>query len=706
MNAEVRLWPSLRLDPTLHPLRAVASAGLLAALSVAMVAATIALAVANRVSAEQAIQQFVITNLAVGVSLSAVGTLIAVRRPGVRLGWYMAATAVLCLVPPLAAQYARFALVTTSGHPAGGLFSAWVATFSWPIGYALVLVGLPLLFPDDRAPSRARPYVAACAGVGTALMVVGSALSPGASGNLPDIPNPFPLPAPWLTVLTPIGTVLLLASLLAAVILLFLRYRHSDERTRIQIRAFLVVAALLLVAEFIVPVFLLLITGETPDALSSVMEALLGPALAVTIGFSVLRHHLHDVDVVVNRTVVYAVMSILVTAAYVLFVWYLATAMGVNGTVPSLVVTIVVAIGFHPAMQAVQHIVNRAFYGQRDDPYRLLTLLGERLQSARSSDAVLTAVATTIRQGLRVPYADVSIRTDDGPVVRAGSGVEAAPAMTVPLVFGMIPVGELSVSARQPGADFGSADRRVILDFARHVGSAAYAVLLAGELSGARARLLSARETERSRLRRDLHDGLGPDLGAQAIALDAVRSMLRADPERAERVLIQLRQNVQRQVRELRRIVDNLHPAALADNDLTFVITELVGGYCSDVMETHVSAHVPRSLPSAVEAAALRIVAEAVANAARHSGASLCSVVLTVQNECLIVAIEDDGCGLPRQPHLGVGLESMRERAAELGGTVTIGEAGAAGVAGSTSNAGSVGTIVTARLPIDGRVAA
>lgn len=706
MNADVPLWPSLRLSPTSQRRRVAASGGLLAALSAVMVAATIVLAATNRVGVEQAIEQFVITNLAVGASMSAVGTLIAVRRPAVRLGWYMAGTAVLCLVPPLAAQYARFALVTMDGRPAGGLFSAWVATFSWPIGYALVLVGLPLLFPDDRARSRARRYVAACAGIATALMVVGSALSPGTSGNLPDIPNPFPLSAPWLSVLQPIGTVLLLASLLAAVILLFLRYRNSNERARIQIRAFLVVAALLLVAEFVVPVVVLLISGHVPDALSSVMEALLGPALAVTIGFSVLRHHLHDIDVVVNRTVVYAVMSILVTAAYVLLVWYLATALGINGTVPGLIVTIVVAIGFHPAMQAVQHTVNRAFYGQRGDPYRLLTLLGDRLQSARSSDAVLTAVATTIRQGLRVPYAEISTHADDGSVMRAGSGIEAPPAMTVPLVFGMIPVGELSVSARQPGADFGSADRRVILDFARQVGSAAYAVRLAGELSGARARLLGAREAERSRLRRDLHDGLGPDLGAQAVALDAVRSMLRADPERAERVLVQLRENVQREVRELRRIVNHLHPAALEDNDLAFVITELVEGYRSDSMETRVSAHVPSSLPAAVEVAALRIVAEAVANAARHSGASRCSVVLTLQNECLIVSIEDDGCGLPRQPRLGVGLESMRERAAGLGGTVTIGDAGAAHIADKTSITGSVGTIVTARIPIDGRVAA
>jgi signal transduction histidine kinase len=683
-----------------------ASGGLLAALAAVMVAVTIVLAAANRVTVEQAIEQFVITNHAVGVSMSVVGTLIAMRRPDVRLGWYMAATAVVCLVPPLAAQYARFALVTMDGQPAGGLLSAWVATFSWPIGYALVLVGLPLLFPDDRARSRARPYVVACAGIATVLMVAGSALSPGTSGNLPDIPNPFPLPAPWLSTLLPIGTVLLLASLLAAVILLLLRYRKGNERARIQIRAFLVVAALLLVAEFVVPVVVLLVTGDVPDALSSVMEALLGPALAVTIGFSVLRHHLHDIDVVVNRTVVYAVMSILVTAAYVLLVWYLATALGINGTVPGLIVTIVVAIGFYPAMQAVQQIVNRAFYGQRDDPYRLLTVLGERLQSARSSDAVLTAVATTIRQGLRVPFAEVSIRSDDGSVMVASSGNEAPHAMTVPLVFGMIQVGELSVSARQPGAEFGNADRRVILDFASHVGSAAYAVRLAGELSGARARLLSAREAERSRLRRDLHDGLGPDLGAQAVALDAVRSMLRADPDRAERVLIQLRENVQREVRELRRIVNDLHPAALADNDLAFVITELVEGYRSDSMETCVSAQVPSSLPAAVEVAAMRIVAEAVANAARHSGASLCSVVLTLQNECLIISIEDDGCGLPRQPRLGVGLESMRERAAGLGGSVTIGDAGAAHVANNTSITGSVGTIITARIPIDGRAAA
>ena len=221
------------------------------------------------------------------------------------------------------------------------------------------------------------------------------------------------------------------------------------------------------------------------------------------------------------------------------------------------------------------------------------------------------------------------------------------------------------------------------------------ALRLSADLQRSRERLVTAREEERRRLRRDLHDGLGPQLSSQALTIDAIRKLMRRDPDVAERLLLDLKADAQEAVADIRRLVYGLRPPALDDLGLLGALRESAQQY--SVKGLRVSVEAPEELPplsAAVEVAAYRIAQEALTNVARHAGADYCTVSLAIdESSVLCVVVRDDGRGIPGlQVHLpvrvGVGLTSMRERATELGGSLVV-EPLAEG-----------GTRVRARLPL------
>jgi signal transduction histidine kinase len=234
-------------------------------------------------------------------------------------------------------------------------------------------------------------------------------------------------------------------------------------------------------------------------------------------------------------------------------------------------------------------------------------------------------------------------------------------------------------------------ERRLLDDLARQAGVAAHAVELHTELRRARERLVIAREEERRRLRRDLHDGLGPQLASQTLTLSAASKLLRTDPAAAEELLSEALSHAQTAVSDIRRLVYGLRPPALDDLGLVGALTDQAAQYSASGLRVSVTAPDPfPPLPAAVEVACYRIAQEALTNVARHAQARSASLTLTVDvpNQALILEVVDDGCGLPTQLHAGVGLASMRERAAELGGTCVV------------EAASNVGVRVYARLPL------
>jgi signal transduction histidine kinase len=347
--------------------------------------------------------------------------------------------------------------------------------------------------------------------------------------------------------------------------------------------------------------------------------------------------------------------------------WLLAEGVGLGG---SLVATAVIAVSFAPARDRLQRWVDRRLYGERHDPVRAMARLGERLRDASGGD-VLAGVLQTVCETLRLPSA--SLRVDNVEV--AAYGQPGAASESIPLEHEGQQVGALLVSPRSGEQTLGPADRRVLEVLAAPVAVALHAVLLSQELQRSRERLVAAREEERRRLRRDLHDGLGPILTAVTLKADAARSVLAAAPDRADGLLAELRGDAKQAIGDLRRIIYDLRPASLDELGLLGALGEQVDRFGRQGLSIIVQA--PPALPvlpAAVEVAAYRIVTEALANVARHAQAGHASVAVRVSvDDGFCLEVQDDGTANGDGWQPGVGLISMAERVAEVGGTLQAG---------------------------------
>jgi signal transduction histidine kinase len=414
--------------------------------------------------------------------------------------------------------------------------------------------------------------------------------------------------------------------------------------------------------------------------------------IPLAIGVAILRYRLYDIDLVINRALVYGVLSACVVGIYVLVVGYLGGLLGTDGDLAiSLFTTGVVAVLFAPLRDRLQRSVNRLMYGERDDPYAVLSRLGERLEGTLAPEAVLPTITQTVREALKLPYVAIALGEGESFAVAAESGSPVGGPLRLPLAYQGETVGELRLAPRTPGEEFTSADRRLLDDLTRQAGIAVYAVRLTTDLQRSRERLVTTREEERRRLRRDLHDGLGPTLGSLPLKLDVAGDLLERDPVAARELLRGLKEQSQSAVADIRRLVYELRPPALDELGLVGAIRETAAQHTRNGLRASVDAAegLP-PLPAAVEVAAYRIAQEALNNVARHAGANDCVVglVLDEKSETLWLEIEDDGRGIEVGHGQGVGLHSMRERAAELGGTCVI----LSGPAG--------GTHVRASLPV------
>jgi signal transduction histidine kinase len=301
---------------------------------------------------------------------------------------------------------------------------------------------------------------------------------------------------------------------------------------------------------------------------------------------------------------------------------------------------------------------------------------------------VLPTIAEAVAQTLKLPYVALALRQGDRLEIAAAHGRLTDDPIQLPLIYQAETVGQLLVAPRAPGEAFTPAERRLLEDIALQAGVAAHAVRLTADLQRSRERLITAREEERRRLRRDLHDGLGPQLASLTLTLAAARELLRQDVDEADRLLQELTIHTQAAIADIRRVVYALRPPALDDLGLVLALREQVTRYTYTGLQITIDApeQMP-PLPAAVEVAAYRIVQEALTNVVRHAQAHTCSVCLTL-GDALSVTIRDDGVGLPPGSRAGVGLASMRERTTELGGTCQI------------ESMPGQGTHIHARLPL------
>lgn len=606
------------------------------------------------------------------------GVFVARRLPGHPLG-------LLMLVAGLAAAVNAVAVAWSAL-----LAAAWLSQWTWWVPWALVPV-LLLLFPDGRLPSpRWRPLAVVLAG---AAVTGGAALAAAATIRprtlLTDIDAPLPASAhALLLVVAGAGVVLLLANLgvLAA---LLARWRAAPPLLRRQLVCLLPAGALLGVG------LLLAAATEVPEPwLPAVVALPLGLTVAV------LRYRFADLDLYVHRGSVWIVLTALAVAVYAAAVTVVSGTISLGGTAGrdspwvSLVAAGAVAALLRPAERWAQRAVSRLLYGRRDEPYAVVTELGRHLVAVRDPLAVLPRIAATVVDGLRVPYAAIRLTAADGTTSTvAEEGRWSGPPERFALVAHGEPVGELLVTPRRAGGGFTGAETRLLHDLAGQAAPAVEACRSAVALARARDRLVLAREEERRRLRRDLHDGVASALVGTWMMAEVVRRSVPADGP-APPLLAALAADLETCSAEVRSLIDGLRPAAL-DHGLAPALAALVDRFGEGDGAPETSLRVDgdlAELPAAVEVVAYRVVAEALTNVVKHARARASRVELRRDERHLELVVADDGVGLGAAGPAaggGVGLTSIRERVEELGGRCTI-----------TSGTAGAGTRVELLLPV------
>lgn len=418
--------------------------------------------------------------------------------------------------------------------------------------------------------------------------------------------------------------------------------------------------------------------------------ALLAIPIVGTLAWAVLRLGAFEMERIVNRTLVYGVLTVAIALLYVVLVGgSVLLVRDQFGFAAALVATGIVVLLAQPVRDALQRGINRLMYGDRDDPYRALARLGQRIETSLAPRELLEAVVASVSDALRVPYVAIEVEGEDGVLLAEARGRPGGETIRLPLLHQAEQVGQLLVSPRAEGP-MSAKDRRLLTDLARQAAPAAYALGLNLELQRSRGRLVATREEERRQLRRELHDGLGPALAGTRLQLQAAQAALEEDPARAKEILGHLEAETSEAVREVRRIARELRPPSLDELGLVGALRERATHFSADG-RFQVDVSVPRQLPplpAAVETAAYRLTLEALTNVVNHARARSCEVRIELDGD-LRVEIRDDGVGMRGGAAPGVGLRSMRERVAELGGAIEIGPNG------------SSGTAVVARLPVE-----
>ncbi len=631
--------------------------------------------------------------------------LVASRRPENPYGWVWCGFGLAHSV--LLTSRAYMSVATAGPELPARPFVAVLGDVGWVLWLALIPFVL-LLFPTGALPSRRWRWVARTSVLG-GILVLGAGMFAPRLAIVP-LENPLAAPDPWgerLLVLADVGVYLVFASIIASAASLIPRYRAATETERRQL-AWFGYAAAVIALSFAIDPFL-----QLPDPWDAVHETTALGVLYVAIGIAILRHGLYDIDRVINRTLVYGTLTACLLATYVLVVGYLGSVFRVQGNAAvSLAATGLVAVLFAPLRDRLQQAVNRLMYGQRADPYAVVSQLGRRLESALAPEAVLPTIVESIAQALKLPQ--VEIWFTEGPTIRLGAVHGHAPAVSrvggatelsgvrgIALVLTLThrgqTVGALCVAPRHTGAGLSRADRRLLRDLATQVGPATHAVGLTAELRSrlndlrrSRERLVAAQQEERLRIHRDLHDGLGPVLASIRLRLEACLDSVPQTAPALTADLERLHELVGRATADIRTLVHDLHPPELAQLGLVGTLHQ----HCDRVSrETGIDVRFEASpdlcAPPATQVALLRIAQEALVNVDKHAGADRVEVRLEECGTELRLSIRDDGVGLDEERRGdGAGIASMQTRSELLGGTLQLGGGPWAG------------TLVTARIPV------
>ncbi|MFC6159329.1 sensor histidine kinase [Kribbella jiaozuonensis] len=673
--------------------------GLLAGFVVAEVAVAVGYLLAIGWGWHELVDSFMVTNGLMALTFGLCGAVIAWHRPSNPIGWLFLADGIGHATTPLAGALAQY-LADTGASVAAQRVFVTISIAAWPWSIGLFLPLALLLFPTGRLLSP-RWRWAALGIIVTAPLFVVEMVGSGDPIS-PDLPRGY-LAIPSYDSLQPLWTVAELrnlAAILLAVVCLMIRYRRADETGRRQLLWLLLASV----------IAILFVTPWAFVAGTPILVLLAIPLIPIAVAVAIVRYQLLDIRLVISRALTWGLLSLVAVGIYAVLAALLDSLIA-SQVGRSAAVTVLVALIIAPVLPRLQQLVDRALYGDRHDPARVASRVGEQLSAG------LPGVVAAIRSALRLPYAALTV---DGDVIAMDG--RPGDVVAVELSYGGEVVGSLDVGVRSGESSLSSADRNVLALVAVPLAVAVHATRLSAELQSSREKLISSREEERRRIRRDLHDGLGPTLTGIAFSADAVANLITpttqpptpaasqdpaADTSRAPtsdpsptpgsstsrapasdtsrcaasgasqavELLARLRADTRTAIGDIRRLVDDLRPPALDELGLVGALRQRADqlSFRADgaTIKVAVSANGLPTLPAALEVAAYRIATEALTNVVRHSRATSAVLALRCGSD-LEIEVTDDGP--PNGAwHPGVGLQAMRERAAELGGKFEAG---------------------------------
>jgi signal transduction histidine kinase len=643
------------------------------------------------------------------IPVSLTGSLLALKRPSNPIGWLFAATGFLFALATFAKQYATLGLLTHPGSLPAATFMAWLEQwplwFVFPQGIALLLI----LFPSGRPPSRRwMPVVWLCLAFGAA-MVISSMFWPGqmsdalrsvsGPGTRFGVKNPIGIPAlvgllRWLGIVGRLGALFLIP---VAAIGLVVRWFRSRGEERQQLKWIASVGAAIGLG----------IVGMTLGTLPVVQDAAFGVlvlgglfiGLPVATAIAVLKYRLYDIDIVINKSLVYGALALFISVVYVAIVVGVGTVVGTGGQPNiglSIIATAVVAVAFQPIRGRLQKVANRLVYGQRATPYEVLSQFSERVAGTYASSDVLPRMARVLAEGTGAARASVWIRIGDQLRPAAFWPETITPDgdadRRVLVRHQGETLGELRLS-KPTGEPLSPVEEKLLKDLAAQAGLVLRNVRLtaelqarlkdisdrAAELRASRQRIVAAQDAERSRLERNIHDGAQQNLVALTVKLRLANTLVKRNPERARSILAELKSETSTARATLADLARGIYPQQLLHGGLV----EALRSYA------RVEAHDIGRYDAEVETAVYFSCLEALQNAAKHARASNVKVELKEKAGSLTFAVIDDGVGFDRTTAVyGAGLQNMRDRLEALGGQLII-----------TANPGK-GTTVTGRIPV------
>jgi len=622
--------------------------------------------------------------------IGSVGAVLASRRPKNPIGWIFCILGLLAGVLAFTSEYARWAIDVRHGLPlpAGGAYAAWLVEWIWiPLITGLAIVAA--IFPDGRflTPGWRRAMWAAVAIslVPTALNAVIPRLTVYAG-----LDNPVGFGGGRIRAAAVASTTLMLPVVVVGAAAIVHRFRRSKGDERLQLK-WLTLSTILVAAMFAVYGVLVIIQGTvSPDGRGLTwledLTILAFLAVPVSVTFGVLKYRLYDIDIVINKAVVYGAIAVFITAVYLLVVIGVGSLIGyASNPVLSAIAAAIIALAFQPARRWAQRLANRFVYGRRSTPYEVLSQLSSRFANAYSLDDALPRLAHVSADAVGAERATVWLRADgtlrptaswptDGaiaPLPMQGQGLPSfGPRETG---FAVRHQGDLlgAVSVVMPANEpLGPAQRKLLEDVAAQTGLVLRNVGLLEDLRASRRRLVAAQDEERRRLERNIHDGAQQQLVALSVQLRLVEQLVDRDATKAHEMLQQLQRTTSDALEDLRDLARGIYPPLLADQGLPAALEAQARK--SGLPITLAPDGVVR-YDQDVEAAVYFCVLEALQNVAKYARATAITVALHDADRRLLFEVNDDGVGFDLAHAMGgMGLRSMSDRVEAVGGSLEV----------------------------------